>query len=338
MTPHAPASGVLTDLVTRARQDVRRVVFAEGAAPKIVGAAREVADLAAARPVLVGQPAEIRGAAEAAGVSLDGIDLVDPAGDLLEEFAAEYVSINPGFPARAARRMVSDPLYFAAMMVRTGRADAVVAGLTHATGEVIMAGQLILGMAEGIRTPSSMFVMDIPGYAGPEGSGLAFADCAVVPEPTADDLADIAIATAGTVRRLLGWEPRVAFLAFATKGSAEHPGLARVREAVEQVRRREPGLAVDGELQLDAAINPAIAATKLRDVGPVAGRANTLVFPDLNAGNIGYKLVQQLAGAGAYGPLLQGFARTISDLSRGATADDIVAAAVMAAVQAHGAG
>jgi phosphate acetyltransferase len=221
------------------------------------------------------------------------------------------------------------------MLTRTDRADALVAGTRCSTGEVVATAQLILGLADGIATPSSVLIMDIPGYAGPEGSLLAFADCAVVPAPSAAELADIAVATADTVKRLLGWEPRVALLSFSTKGSAEDPSVVRVREAVEQIRAQVSSLTVDGELQVDAALDPGVAAKKAAGANAVAGRANTLIFPDLNAGNIGYKLVQRLAGAGAYGPLLQGFARPVSDLSRGAGVDDIVAATIMVALCAQ---
>lgn len=328
-------SEFLTALVGRAREDVKRIVFPEGDAEGIVRASQRLVEMRAAAPVLVGGTADINRVAAECGCGLGGIAIAEPAGDLLEEFTQAHLALNPGYPERAARRIVSDPLYFAAMMVRTGRADAMVAGLTHSTGEVIMAAQLILGLQEGVQTPSSMFLMDVPGYDGPEGGCLAFADCAVVPEPTATELADIAQATVTTVRRLLNWEPRVALLAFSTRGSAEHPALDRVREAVALLRERHPGLLVDGELQLDAAIDPAIAAKKVQGGSAVAGRANVLIFPDLNSGNIGYKLVQRLAGAGAYGPLLQGFGHIVCDLSRGATSDDIVAAAVMCAVQAQ---
>lgn len=328
--------GLLKSLTERARRDKRRVVFPEGSVESIMRAAQQLVELSAADPILVGDGERLRRSAGELGLDLSGVEIAEPDGALLDDLAREYGTVNPGFPERAARRMVAAPLPFAAMMVRTGRADATVAGVEHATGEVIMAAQLVLGMDDGVETPSSMFVMEIPGSDDREGRVLVFADCAVVPEPTATELAEIALVTASTTEHLLGWEPRVAFLSFSTKGSAEHESVQKVREAVTLVERRRPELLVDGELQVDAAIVPEVAAKKVPDRGPVAGRANILVFPDLNAGNIGYKLVERLAGARAHGPLLQGFGHVASDLSRGADVDDIVAAAVMSCVQAQG--
>lgn len=325
---------MLSRFIVRAKarmgQDVGRVVLPEGEAPRIIQAAALAVEFQVARPLLLGSVVRITDTAEGLGVGLEGIDTVDPAtDDRAGDFATEYCAANPGFPAGAARLMFADPLPFAAMLVRTGAVDAMVAGLQHATAEVLLVSQLIIGMQEGIETASSMFLMDIPGYEGGQDGLLAFADCAVVPMPTAGQLADITIATAHTVRQLLGWVPRVALLSFSTRGSGQDPSVDRVTEALAIVHRREPALSVDGEFQVDTAIVPEVAMSKLPEGGPVAGRANVLIFPDLNAGNIGYKLVQRLCGAGAYGPLLQGFTRTVSDLSRGARTDDIVAAMAM---------
>jgi phosphate acetyltransferase len=232
--------------------------------------------------------------------------------------------------------MMRLPLNFAVLMEAIGEADCAVAGLVHTTGEVILAAQMMLGMQEGIETVSSWGVWSIPGFQGADGELLVHADCAVVPDPTPNELADIAISSADTTRALLDLEPRVALLSFSTKGSAQHEKVDRVLEALEIVHKRRPDLLIDGELQVDAAIIPAVAARKMQDVGPVAGRANILIFPDLNAGNIGVKLVQIFGHADAYGPLLQGFAKPITDLSRGHTVDNIVGAATNVIVLAEG--
>jgi phosphate acetyltransferase len=327
---------VMEQLQLKAKANLQRVVFPEANEEKILRAVHQVQGMGIAYPILIGEPKAISVLAGAIGVSLDGITVIDHSDTgKVERFVSDYARINPDLPASAVKRMLRDPLYFAAMMVKLDEADCMVAGLSHTTGEVIMASEMIIGLQEGISTVSSTGIMSIPGYEGPEGSLLGIADCAVCPAPDSKELADIAISTADTLHRLLGWEPRVALLSFSTKGSATHERVDTVLKALEMVRERMPELLIDGELQLDSAIVPEVAARKVKGGSPVAGKANILIFPDLNSGNIGVKLVQRFANAVAYGPLLQGFVKPVSDLSRGAPVEEIVGATTMVAVRAQ---
>jgi phosphate acetyltransferase len=310
-----------------------RVVFPEGSDERILGAARRLLDEGIAQPIVLGNPDVIATSAGSARIPLSGITIVHPPeSDRVDSFAADYARRRK-VDDKVARRLVKKPLVYGGMMVASGEADAMVAGVANATATVIQAAVLTVGYAPGIKTASSFFVMIIPSLEGRGSVPLIYADCAVNIQPTAEQLADIALATEDSAARLLDEAPRVAMLSFSTCGSASHADVEKVQKSLEIVRQRRPEARVDGEFQADTALSARVAARKLKRESQVAGRANVLIFPDLDAGNMAYKLTQYVAGAQAIGPVLQGFARPISDLSRGASVNDIVATCVICLAQ-----
>ncbi|MCY3024224.1 MAG: phosphate acyltransferase [Planctomycetota bacterium] len=316
------------DLIAGFKEQARTaqltVVLPESDDERIVAAARQIAAEGWAKPLLV--------AASSPGAGIGAIGIQDT--ERVARYAAAYCKARSDVPEKVALRLLKKPLVFGGMALALGEADCMVAGAANTTANVIMAASVTVGLQEGISVPSSFFLMDFANLMGAGPKTLVYADCAVNVQPTAEQLADIAIATAASAQALLGTAPRIAMLSFSTKGSAQHADADKVIAATEMVRKRKPELQIDGELQADSALVKRVAAKKCPQ-SHVAGQADALVFPDLDAGNIGYKLSQYLGGARAYGPILQGFRKPCSDLSRGATAQDIVGtAAIVAAIAA----
>lgn len=322
----------LNRLKARAKEKGGTVVLPESADVRTLIGAADICGQGLAKVILVGDPVTVKERAHSTGVNIerDGIQIIDPNSyPRIDEFASWFYEKrrDKGLCQEMAASLVRNELYFGALLVEFGIADGMVAGAANTTGNVLKAALQVVGVASGLKTVSSSFIMVVPDYFG-ETRLFSFADCAVVPNPTAEQLADIAISTAQTRRALLDDEPRVALLSFSTHGSAKHELVDKVLEAREILKSRQVDFLFDGELQLDAAIVPKIAQSKAPS-SPIEGHANVLIFPDLQSGNIGYKLTQRLAKAEAIGPVIQGLAAPVCDLSRGCSAEDITNTAVL---------
>ena len=326
----------MTKMKSLAKADLKTIVLPEGEESRNLTAVAQITQEGIAKIVLLGDEETIKANAAALSLDISKCRIINPSvGEKFEEYANTYYELRKkkGVTPEQAKEILKDPMYYGTMMVKMDDADGMVSGATHTTGDLLLPGFQIIKTAPGVSVVSSFFIMLTNSTYGENGT-LLFADCAVNPMPDEDQLASIAISTADTAKNLLKIEPKVAMLSFSTKGSAQHEVVTKVQNAVKIANERRPDLNIDGELQADAALVASVAKLKAPD-SKVAGSANVLIFPDLQSGNIGYKLVQRIAGAEAIGPICQGFAKPINDLSRGCNAEDIVNVVAVTAVQAQ---
>lgn len=329
---------VIDQIFEKAKLNPQKVVFPEALNEKMMQAAFEAGNEGYIYPILVGNKAEIEQAVKERGYDLSVFTVVDMEDEKYRRTLIEkYIALpDTRLKEKALNRRMQDKLQFAMVMQAVGDADVTFAGIDYTTGDVLLAGQMIIGLKPGIATISSIGLCDIPGFEGSEGSLLAVGDSAVCTNPNAEQLASIAISACDTVKSLLGWQPRCACVSYSTLGSGQGELIDKVTEAVKIANELRPDLAIDGEFQLDAAISPSVAAKKVKRDSKVAGKANVVIWPDLNVGNVAVKLIQQFGHADAYGPMLQGFKKVVCDCSRGAPVSELKGNIVISAVRAAG--
>ncbi|MDD3656287.1 MAG: phosphate acetyltransferase [Atribacterota bacterium] len=323
----------------RAKKEIKKIVLPEGEEPRMIKAAKTIYQEGFANLVFLGKEQKIKNIAQELNVDFpEAIEIIDPeSSEKLNTYAEIYYDLrkNKGMTIEEAKKLLKAPLYYGALMVYQDDADGLVAGSINATGDVFRPALQTIKTSRNVNIVSSSFIMVVPDCKYGENGMLLFADCALFPDPNAEELADIAIASANTAKILVGVEPKIAMLSFSTKGSAKHPLVDKVIKATEIVKKKTPDLKIDGELQADAALIPEISKRKAPD-STIAGKANVLIFPDLQAANIAYKLVERLAKAEAIGPISQGMRKPVNDLSRGCSVEDIVNVVAITALQAQG--